>query len=248
MNTVILGPDDPAAPVLTMLHGWGANLELVRPLGERMAALGYRVVMLDLPGFGQTPPPDVAWSVFHYAEAVATHLHSLGIDKTHLFGHSFGGRIGLILGAEDPRLIDKMVLADAAGIKPPTPFSVKARTAVYKSLRDGLSRIGLRGVSDKLRAAYAARYGSPDYQAVSGVMRETFVKVVNQDLRDWAVRVKASTLLLWGDKDDDTPVSAGRELERLIPDAGLVLFEGAGHYSYLERQADAARIMHTFLK
>ena len=54
MHTVILGPETPDAPVLTMLHGWGANLELMRPLGERMAALGYRVVMLDLPGFGQT--------------------------------------------------------------------------------------------------------------------------------------------------------------------------------------------------
>lgn len=246
MNTVLLGAED--APVLTMLHGWGAQIDLVRPLGERMAALGYRVVMVDLPGFGQTPAPDFAWSVFDYAAAVAAHVRSLGIEKTHLFGHSFGGRIGLILGADDAGLIDKMVLADAAGIRPPTALSVKARTAVYKTLRDGLKRVGLRGLSERLRTAYAARYGSADYQAASGVMRETFVKVVNQDLRAWAERVQVSTLLLWGDQDADTPISAGRELERLIPDAGLVAFEGAGHYSYLERQADAARIMHSFLK
>ncbi len=246
MNTEVIGGDD--APVVTMLHGWGASIELVRPLGERMAALGYRVVMLDLPGFGTTPPPPGAWTVFDYAEAVAAHLRGLGVEKTHLFGHSFGGRLGLILGADHAALIDKMVLADAAGIRPPTPVSVKARTAVYKAVRDGLRGVGLRGLSDWLRASYAARYASADYQAASGVMRETFVKVVNQDLRAWAARVQAPTLLLWGGKDDDTPVSHGRELERLIPDAGLVIFEGAGHYSYLERAADAARIMHTFFK
>lgn len=246
MNTVILGDEN--APVLTMLHGWGANIELVRPLGERMAALGYRVVMFDLPGFGLTPPPPEAWTVFDYAACVVDALHALNIETTHLFGHSFGGRLSLILGADYPPTVDKIVLADAAGIRPPVALTVRARTAAYKSIRDGLNRIGLRGLSDRLRESYAARYGSADFNAAGGVMRETFVKVVNQDLRGWAARISAPTLLLWGDRDEDTPISAGREMERLIPDAGLVVFEGAGHYSYLERAADAARIMHTFFK
>lgn len=246
MHSVVLGGE--GLPTITMLHGWGANISLVQPLGERLHALGYRVVMFDLPGFGQTPPPEAPWTVFDYAAHVAAELRAMGITKTHLFGHSFGGRLSLILGADEPALLDKIVLSDAAGIKPPTPLLVRARTTAYKAARDGLRRVGLRGLSDRLRNVYAARYGSSDYNAVSGVMRETFVKVVNQDLRDYARRVQASTLLLWGSADEDTPLSAGRELERLIPDAGLVVFEGAGHYSYLERAADAARIMHTFFK
>lgn len=246
MNTVTLGDEN--GPALTLLHGWGANIELVRPLGERMAALGYRVVMFDLPGFGQTPPPPEAWTVFDYAARVAEALREMKIARTHLFGHSFGGRLGLILGADYAELTDKIVLADAAGMRPPTAWGVQARTRAYKAVRGGLNRIGLRGLSDSLRKAYSARYGSADFNAAHGVMRETFVKVVNQDLREQAKRVKAPTLLLWGDRDEDTPISAGREMERLIPDAGLVVFEGAGHYSYLERAADAARIMHTFFK
>ncbi len=246
MNTVILG--DETAPVLTMLHGWGANIELVRPLGERMAALGYRVVMFDLPGFGQTPPPPEAWTVFDYAACVVEALREMKVARTHLFGHSFGGRLGLILGADYAVLTDKIVLADAAGMRPPLAWSVQTRTRVYKALRSGLNRAGLRGLSDSLRNAYSARYGSVDFNATSGAMRETFVNVINQDLRGWAARISAPTLLLWGDRDEDTPISAGREMERLIPDAGLVVFEGAGHYSYLERAADAARIMHTFFK
>lgn len=246
IHRLILGAED--APVVTLLHGWGADISLVQPLGEKLAAAGYRVVMLDMPGFGQTLPPAEAWTVFDYAECVALTLASLGITRTHLFGHSFGGRLSLILGADYPQLVDKIVLADAAGIRPPVPFSVKAHTTVYKSIRDGLKRIGLGGLSEQLRSAYTARYGSSDFNAVSGVMRETFIQVINQDLQAWAARIKASTLIFWGSKDEDTPLWMGQTLEKLIPDAGLVVFDGAGHYSYLERSADAARIMHTFFK
>ncbi|MBK9125936.1 MAG: alpha/beta hydrolase [Chloroflexi bacterium] len=245
MNREVLGPED--GPTVVMLHGWGASIDLLRPLGERLAPLGYRVVMFDLPGFGQTPPPSTPWNVFDYAQHVAAELDALGIQKAHVFGHSFGGRLSLILGADYPGRVGKLVLSDAAGIRAPLPLMIRARTGGYKGLRRGLEAVGLRGLSERLRAAYNARYGSSDFNAASGVMRETFVKVVNQDLRDWAKRVAAPTLLFWGSADEDTPLEQGRELESLIPDAGLVVFEGAGHYAYLERAADTARIIHRFL-
>ena len=188
MNTVILGPDDPAAPVLTMLHGWGAHLDLVRPLGEQMAALGYRVVMLDLPGFGQTPPPDFAWSVFDYAAAVAAHIRSLGIEKTHLFGHSFGGRLGLVLGAEHPERFIKMALADSAGVRGKPSISGQVRLKTFRFLQNTLRSIGMSKQADGLREWYTDKYGSADYKAAQGVVRETFVKVVNEDLLPYAAR------------------------------------------------------------
>ncbi len=77
-------------------------------------------------------------------------------------------------------------------------------------------------------------------------MRETFVKVVNEDLLPYAAQVKPSTLLFWGDQDMDTPLSQGQLLEKTIPDAGLVVWEGAGHYSYLDRLADTVRVMDHF--
>ena len=79
-------------------------------------------------------------------------------------------------------------------------------------------------------------------------MRETFVKVVNEDLRPYAKRVKPSTLLFWGDKDEDTPLWQGRELENLIPDAGLVVYAGAGHYSYLERLNETVNTVDYFFR
>ncbi|MEP6987506.1 MAG: alpha/beta hydrolase, partial [Chloroflexota bacterium] len=108
--------------------------------------------------------------------------------------------------------------------------------------------IGLKPQAEQLRNWYSERYGSADYKAAKGTMRETLIKVVNEDLLPFAAQVKPSTLLFWGDKDEDTPLAQGQLLEKTIPDAGLVIWENAGHYSYLERAADTARVMDHFFK
>jgi pimeloyl-ACP methyl ester carboxylesterase len=231
---------------LIMLHGWGASSELLMPLGERLGKLGYRVYMPDLPGFGKTPPPPSAWGVFDYTACMIKYAEALEIEKATWFGHSFGGRLCQIIGADYPARVEKLVLADTAGIRPDIG-ATSTVTSVLKGIKRGLTSIGLGGVSEKLADSYRARVGSADYNAVSGVMRESLKLVVDQDLQDWAARIQAPTLLLWGDQDQDTPLSDGQRLEKLIPDAGLVVFAGAGHYSYLERAADAAVIIGTFL-
>lgn len=237
----------PPAPIL-MLHGWGTNLKLMQPLGERLAALGYSVYIPDLPGFGASAPPLVAWMVPDYANFVVAYLDAHKLDRVFLFGHSFGGRIGLVLGAEHADRLIKIALADAAGVLTQKSGAASVRLTAYKAIREGLYKVGAKGLADNLRQRYNARYGSADFNAASGIMRETFVKVVNQDLRPYAARVKPSTLLFWGDKDEDTPLWQGQELEKLIPDAGLIVYEGAGHYSYLERQADTARTVDYFFR
>jgi pimeloyl-ACP methyl ester carboxylesterase len=244
INEAVIGE---GLPVL-MLHGWGVNIELLWPLGSRLAPLGYRVWMLDLPGFGESSEPDSPWLVTDYAQFVLNYLDHHQLDRVHLFGHSFGGRLGLILGAEHPERIDRMVLANSAGIRAPMPFPTQVRLSTYKAVRDGLKKVGLGALSEQLRKAYNARYASTDFLATSGVMRQTFVNVVNQDLRDYAARVKPSTLLLWGDQDADTPLWQGQFLEKTIPDAGLVVFNGVGHYSYLDKLSETLRVMDYFFK
>lgn len=233
---------------VVLLHGWGANSTLVWPLAEKLAGRGFRVYVPDLPGFGNSEAPPVVWSVFDYANFILSYLDDQGLDKVYLFGHSFGGRLGLILGAEHPERIHKIALADSAGVLPKSSTSGQLRLKAYKALRSSLQTGGLSFLSDRLRDWYNRRYGSADFQAVSGVMRETFVKVVNQDLLPYAARVQPPTLLLWGDQDADTPLRHGKLLEQTIPDAGLVVFTGAGHYSYLEKLADTVRILDHFFR
>jgi pimeloyl-ACP methyl ester carboxylesterase len=233
---------------LLLLHGWGANLDLVWPLAERLIPLGYQVYTLDLPGFGKSDWPGNAWSVLDYVNFVIAYLDYHQSDKVYLFGHSFGGRLGLILGAEHPERILKMALADSAGIRGKSSVSGQIRLKTLRLVQNSLHTVGLGKQADALRDWYTNRYGSADYKAAQDIMRETFVKVVNEDLLPYAARVKPSTLLFWGDRDEDTPLWQGQLLEKTIPDAGLVVWEGAGHYSYLERLADTVRTLDYFFK
>jgi pimeloyl-ACP methyl ester carboxylesterase len=104
----------------------------------------------------------------------------------------------------------------------------------------------LKTLRTRLQERYNQRYASDDYLN-AGPLRDTFVRVINEDLTDCARRVQAPTVLIWGDQDDDTPLWHGRRLEELIPDAGLIVFEGAGHFAYLERLSDFVRIVDHFL-
>jgi pimeloyl-ACP methyl ester carboxylesterase len=244
INQAIGGEGKP----LLLLHGWGANLTLVAPLAEALIKHGYRCYALDMPGFGESDEPPQAWTVFDYANFIIKYLDYHQLQQVYLFGHSFGGRLGLILGAEHSNRIIKMALSDAAGIREKTPLLLNIRLNTYKAIRDTLNTIGLKSFAENLRQRYNKRYGSSDFQAVSGVMRQTFVNVVNQDLLDYAARVKVSTILFWGDKDQDTPLWMGQKLEQTIPDAGLVIHKGAGHYAYLDKLADTVRVMDYFFK
>lgn len=247
VNHAVIGTVTDQPPVV-LLHGWGAAIDLVWGLAQHLNRYGYCVYALDLPGFGASDDPPQAWTVFDYATFVLAYLDANDLDRVHLFGHSFGGRLGLILGADHSDRLHKLVLSDAAGIRTPAPLTARIRLRVYKSVRDNLYRIGAHGLADRLHNAYNARYGSDDFQQASGVMRETFVRVVNEDLLPYAERVAVSTLLFWGDQDEATPLWQGELLEARIPDAGLVTYEGAGHYAYLERPAETARVMDYFFK
>lgn len=235
-------------PPVLLLHGWGASMQLVEPLAQRLAPLGYRVYSLDLPGFGATPPPPDAWSVHDYANFVLEFLNQHALEQVLLFGHSFGGRLGLVLGAQEPARVSRMALANSAGVRAQPSRAGRLRLSAYRAALRTLRTLRLSAQAGALRDWYRSRYGSADYRAAQGVLRDTFVRVVSEDLLPYAARVQVPTLLFWGDRDEDTPLWQGRLLEQTIPDAGLVLWAGAGHYSYLDRLGDTARVMDHFFR
>ncbi len=232
-------------PVLA-LHGWGATLNSFWPVAERLGSLGYQVHMLDLPGFGQTDLPPRPWGVADYVRFVVAYLDALDLKRVAVLGHSFGGRIALMLAAEHPERVSKMVLADSAGLRAPLSIKHHLRNWLARSARKTLDVLRLHAWRDRLQTSYNRRYASEDY-LTAGPLRETFVRVIQEDLASYAERVSAPTVLIWGDQDKDTPLWQGRRLEQLIPDAGLVVFQGAGHFSYLERLNDYIRIVDHFL-
>jgi pimeloyl-ACP methyl ester carboxylesterase len=228
---------------LLVLHGWGASIEAVYPIVAGLAPVA-RVHALDLPGFGESEPPPEPWGVEEYQAFVAAYMDAAGIARASIVGHSNGGRIAIRMAATEPARVAKLVLVDAAGIRPKRTFRWYRRVAMAKVGKYAARYLGAPG--ECLRETLVGRAASSDY-AAAGELRPTLVKLVNADLRPYMPDIAASTLLVWGADDNDTPVAMAREMERLIPDAGLVVLEGAGHFSYLDQPARFARIVSHFL-
>lgn len=232
-------------PPLLLLHGWGASKELMMPLVQCLRHV--RAIVPDLPGFGATPEPPRPWGVDEYARWVIALLDRLGVERCDLIGHSNGGRIALALAATHPNRVHRMVLTGSAGIRPRHGLVWHARVRSFKALRR-LSRSARVPAAARARLEEAvARRGSDDYRSASGTMRATLVRLVNSDLRTRLTHVRAPTLLIWGDRDDQTPIADARLMERLMPDAGLVVLEGCGHFAYAEQPERFCRIVDVFI-
>jgi pimeloyl-ACP methyl ester carboxylesterase len=229
---------------IVILHGWGAHIEAVSPI---LAALeeASDVIALDLPGFGESDPPPEAWDVDCYARFMIHFLDEMAVGRAHLVGHSHGGRVSIALAADEPERVGRLLLVDAAGIPPKRGWRYRRRVAVAK-LGRVVAKIG-GGPGHRLQERMRARVASRDYLEASEAMRGTFRALIAADLSDRLPRVRASTLLVWGDQDDDTPVWMGRRMEELIPDAGLVVLEGAGHFSYVDSPGQFRAVARRFL-
>lgn len=232
-----------SGPPILVLHGWGACIEAVLPILNGLAPLA-TVHALDLPGFGQSELPPDPWGVEDYQRFLAAFMDQVGIERASIVAHSNGGRIAIRMAATEPQRVAKLVLVDSAGIRPKRTWRYRRRVAMAKVGKYAARYLG--GPGERLRAVLVGRAGSADYLA-AGAMRPTLVRLVNTDLREYLPRIGASTLLIWGSNDTDTPVDDARLMESLIPDAGLVVLEGAGHFSYLDQPARFATVVRHFL-
>ena len=227
-----------------LMHGWGCNLETVRSIAKT-ASQKHKVYNIDFPGFGQSPEPKAIWGVEEYTTLVENFAKKLGLQNPILAGHSFGGRVGLLYSSRNS--VNKLILIDAAGVKPVRPLKYYIKVYAFKT---GKFLINLTYPKAKAQAKIEkmrSKRGSADYNSASPRVKAILSKVVNEDLTHVMPDIKAPTLLIWGAKDTATPVRDAKIMEKLIPDAGLVVFEGAGHYSFLDNPFGFKSVLQSFL-
>lgn len=237
-------------PVL-LLHGWGCTIGHFEPIIKDLQK-DYRVAALDFPGHGTSSRPPEPWGVPEYAACVKEIIEQLHLGKCDIIAHSFGGRVALWLAANEPDLVNRMILTGCAGIKKEPTEAQKKKSAAFqrkKKLLQGLEKAPvIGGTAEKMLEKLRQKYGSADYNALDPEMRKTFVKVISQDLRPLLPRIQASTLLVWGENDTETPLWMGQVMEKEIPDAGLVLFENDDHFAYLRQWPRFVAVARAFLK
>jgi pimeloyl-ACP methyl ester carboxylesterase len=209
-------------PAVVAVHGWGSDRSEWTPVLAGLDVPG--ALAVDLPGFGATPPPATPWTTTEYADWLASIL--LDLDRPVLVGRSFGGRICVQLAAARPDLTRGVVLTgtplyrSSAGTGKPQ-LGYRLAKSLYSN--------GLIGEERMERARQ--KYGSADYRAARGVMREVLVKAVNEAYDEQVEAMAAHgvpTRLVWGDSDETAPVwMAERAVEVL--DTRPVVVSGAPH-------------------
>ena len=239
--------DEGEGDTVLLLHGWGANITLYQSIVDTLKQ-GRRVLALDMPGFGKTPEPERPWCVDDYVDFVLKFILSFNLEKISVVVHSFGGRVFFKMNAKEnlPFTIERAVLIDSAGILPKKTVGQKVSLRCYKIGRAFMSTKVMHFLYPDAVEDMRRKRGSSDYNSATPLMRDTLVKVVNEDLEPLIHLVKCPTLLIWGDLDTATPIEDARRMEELIADAGLVVCEGAGHFSYAEQPVKANGALKAF--
>lgn len=236
---------------LLILHGWGTSSRPMQPLAHQLASIR-ECHLIDLPGFGESDEPDEPWSVDDYADMVESFIREQGWDQTDLLVHSYGGRITLkLLGRPSAATnIRQVVITGGAGLKPRRSFQYYLRRTVATLLKRPLewlpNRMGDPLLQKLRQSALWKRLGSSDYQKLSGVMRETFVKSVTDHLDDLLPLINHEVLLLWGENDSATPLEQGKRMEKGLRNATLIVVKAAGHYAFLDKPKEFAAIARAY--
>lgn len=220
---------------IVLLHGWGQNIEMMTPVANRYLKY-FNTLIIDLPGFGKSEEPKIPWGIDEYVDIVHKLIKNLKLNKIILIGHSFGGRISLLYASKYD--VEKLICL--ASPYCPEIKKLPLKNRIYKFLK----KIPVLNLFAKVMQK---NVGSSDYRNASEIMKGVLVKAVNYDLTDFVKKINCPTLLVWGDMDTAVPYKRAYELQSLIKDAGVVLYNGATHYAYLERLDELTMVLDSFL-
>lgn len=228
---------------VVLMHGWGQNKEMMIRIFDHLKDR-FHVISIDFPGFGESQDPMEAWGVIEYEKCFQKFCETLGLHNMILIGHSFGCRVAIRYAADYAENVRKMCLTGAAGIRPKHGLDWQIKTKTYKA---GKWLLKVTGQNEKLEELQK-NAGSEDYRNANGIMKPTFVKVVNDDVSPVLSSVTCPVLLVWGDQDTAAPLWMGKQMEKEMKDAGLAVFEGDDHWAYWHQPDRFNAVLDVFLK
>jgi len=236
------GPPEKNNPPIILLHGWGAESSLWKNFMEKLSLNGFISYALDFPGFGKSSLPPKNFGLKDFAAIVKSFSTRLGLSEIVLIGHSFGGRVAIKFASQNPTLIKKLVLIDSAGVR--TNSSLKHASSFFAKLT---KIFFLLPFLKPLKIFIYRLIGAEDYLS-NPALKDIFSRVVEEDLRDLMPAIKQPALIVWGEKDEVTPLSFAKIMEERIQNSRLEILTGAGHYSFLDKPEEFAEKTINFLK
>src|SRR3989344_1093017 len=223
VNYKIIGQGRP----MLILHGWGSKSDRWQAVAELLAQKNFQCIIPDLPGFGQSQEPNMVWNLNNYVEWVLEFSQKIPqLNKSfYLLGHSFGGALGSKFSIKYNQKVERLFLVGAACIRKKTiKKQVLGRVSKFVKLFSFLPMYPLAK-----KAFYKFVVGGNDYLRARGIMKETFLKVISDDLSQLLASVKVPTVIIWGDKDDTTLVEDAYFINKKIPGSKLIIIPGGDH-------------------
>lgn len=226
-------------PTIVFLHGWGMSGSSFDGIINRIVG-ECSVLKIDLYGFGQSQEPLDYFDTHEYAYQIFLLLKYLKIDNVILVGHSFGGRLGILLSSMYDINISGLILTSSAGLN---RFSLKKYLKVkrYKFVKYLVAK-------KLINVKYLNGFGSTDYMNARGNLRDVFTRVVNQDLRKFVSKIKVkNVMLVWDKKDKETPYWICKKLHRKIQNSKVVLYRMGGHFVAFKNQNKFASVINDLI-
>lgn len=230
---------------LILLHGWLASSETMKPLQQHLSR-NFKVYNVDIVGFGKSELPDKPMNTNDFGDFLAKFIEQLNIENPILIGHSHGGRTVINYAGRKLGKINKIVLIDSAGIKPKRSINYYIKIYTYKIVKKILKLFPKN--LERIREKVLNKFGSADYKASPEILRKTMNIIINEDQKEIMKNINVPTLMIWGNKDTATPLNDAKQMEKLIPNSGIAVLEGTGHFSYLEKLPQCCIILDEFLK
>lgn len=214
---------------ILILHGWGLSGSVYKDLASELKKHGFRIYRPDLPGFGKEKISEKPRGLGDYVDFILHYVKLNGLNHFTVIGHSFGGRIAIKLAANYPQLIDRLILTGVPGFRGKSCLKIFTFNILAKGgkLVVGIFRVSKLGYY--MRKILYRLASTTDYYKAKGAMRETFKKIIDEDLVSSMRRVQCPTLLLWGKEDKITPVWMAEKMVKEIKGAKLMVVSGENH-------------------
>lgn len=229
---------------IIILPGWGDTRKTFNFLIENLKN-NYTIYIIDYPNFGNSNPPKEELTIYDYANAIKNWIKKEKIRKPNIIAHSFGGRITSILVGKQKVKVNKIILIDVAGIKRRKKLNVFFKEKIYKLLKKSLFLFP-KNKKEKYKQKLLNFFSSKDYNDIPNIMKKTFQNIIKEDLKEYYKRIKNETLIIWGEKDIDTPIKDGLYLKKNIKNSALITYKDATHFSYLDYPIQTLRIIESF--
>lgn len=213
---------------LILLHGWGLDSSTFWPTVDLLKD-NFTLWLIDLPGFGRSDIPKEAFDTKNYAKIIADFIRKNKISKPTVLGHSFGGKIAIRLTNLYPNLMDKLLLVGSSGLKGDPSFKSIIAYPLAKIVHYLMPDIF--NIKTIIRKKFYRKIES-DYEN-SGVMKDTLLKTIQEDLTDNLKGIEKETLLIWGDSDRAVPLKYGKRMYRLLKNSKLIIMEEQGHFLHI---------------